>query len=601
MAPVLSAGASLLQQARVFKGLPSHYGANRENLRPASVGLVQALVQGGQLDLSAPVTDDPQCPDLPLPAAWMMVENLHADRLQAWVELDPGCLRVETARGPSFKIAVEASLARVGEGKGAYPGSSEDEDEALAVWARHIPVEHCLVFDEPGDDPGSGLLTRLRTSGHYPALEEELARKGLDLDGCRADGTPTSISIHAQPQWDAWLESGGDPRKIVPAADGVAAMAVWDYQGLRRPGQLLPQVQQWASTVPASDPLRVRVDHHVFWHTVDCAAQKDSRDEFVNALKQFPDWEKRTDDAGRCVLFRVLRQQPAFLNSCLERAAWKIQLQHRDHAGRGVWHYAALALLGYNREKDAKSMAAKLAKIEPATASQFDGDRARGLLMSAILRDIKDPLPPPPSGNSWEEQNKYSRLVRAREPSYGKLPLTMDAMFAGSAEEQRQAATHLMSFVSQDRASMSIAGAVAGYVASQLVQRASDSKMFSHRAASALMEPELKAALAYMLLCPRQQTSSSHDLGALATSSIMPLLQDWANQGMCLPGDNGRKQLAHLEKVWASRLATSYSGRDPPRPAEVQALFDVWGRFEDTAQLERETAPVESRPRGPRL
>lgn len=581
-----SAAACLLLQARSFTA-GYGYGFKAVDVRLASIGLCQALVRGDQLDLKAPVSDDPVRPALPLPASWATIENPYEDRVSAWADLDPHCLAVETDEGPSFKTAVIATLARIGKGLGGRGYSVDAEDAALAEWTRHIPARHCQAFDEPGDMPAAGLLNLLRASAHYEQLEAELGKKGFDLDGRLADGTPTSIKIHSSEQWDTWLAAGGEPTVIVPAAGSRPAMTVWEFQGLYRPAELLPSIRTWAESV-ANPPAGFmdRLEHLEFWHRVDVLARSSSsRDAFVASLREeLPDWAKRTDDWGRNVLQRTIGQQQAFLTTCVRSARLKGQITHTDHARRGIWHYALPALLSYNRSSDAKTLASELALQAKATRQSLDGDRQRGLLLDAIIEAARAPAPDP-KAKPESQRNRPSR-------DYASLGLPLDALVGGNDADQDEAATYLLSLIDPNTHN------VDGLARETIVQIA---KTIDAKGVSLAVDltPAMRGVMAYLMLCPTTNAYGSLAREASLTEKAYPFVDAWIEGGAQLPPTPNQPdpyaRFQSLVSLWGRNgpsLATGSAGLRP----RIAELFTKWRTFEEAAHLDRSTADAPIQP-----
>ncbi len=571
-----SPGLALLMQARSYSSYI--YSSKMKELRLASIVLVKALVDGNQLDLKVPVSDDKDVSHLPLPAALSTIQNPHVECVRAWAEIDPQCLAVQTSEGPSFKTAVMSSLERMGN----RVGNNKDvglEDEMLAEWARHIPAFHCEVFDNPGDDPGAGLLARLRQIGHYPKLEEELAKKGFDLDSRLADGTPTSTFIYFEEQWNTWLEAGGDPDKIVPETPNHPAMTVWEFHGLFNARALLPSISKWAGSQenrPSS--FMKRLEGLNFWDNIDLISNhNNSRDVFVSSLKEIPGWTERVDDYGRNVLMRTIAHQPPFLTTCLKTNKFRNQLKSLDNKGRGIWYYALPALQNYSRGTDAKNLANELNDLVPATLRQVDGDRERGLLLSLIMKHKNNPE---------KEPKKYG--------SFSDFPLPLSVLIGGSKDDQDEVADYLLSKV--DTASPSIPLIAKHFIAEIKAQLKGGDEVE--------ISPALRAVVAYLFLCPCDKSPGYNYSGSgtecLISRQSFNLINEWLVQGVSLPvlnENNGEpmERLRVLKGLWEKPGMITTEANASSLRELIPALLQKFSTYEEHLMFERQTAPAQSK------
>lgn len=351
--------------------------------------LLERLHAAGDVDLKAPTTSgiSKRVEGATFPVAILGVGAPDLEFFDRLGRMDPACLGVSSRGMPSFIDAVKSHV-RIGEDRTTDTGLNESIDDILAFWARSIPVEQLKWLDEPGDDPGAGLIGHIRSVGAFPELQRALSDLGFDPNAKRSGSIPTASSIASLSQLQAFMDNGGDLNEIVPVPwpnrpDGVA---LWEYifEPQNHPGgahEMLKAIGVWCEQEGGATA--AEFSEKMYWWHLRQAANK-NKDSLLEFLREHPGWADRRDGLGRNALHIAGRLCPPFLNHILNSKTLSHLLDEKDSMGHGAAGHVLPALAAYNRASDAKKMAASLLRRR-GRLRDFDENNECGLVISYAL------------------------------------------------------------------------------------------------------------------------------------------------------------------------------------------------------------------------
>lgn len=394
----------------------NRYGSRvNDEDRQAIIDLLERLHGVGQVDLKAPIVEGVRksLQGSTFPVAILGVGNVGLDFFVRLRDLDPHCLAAQSRGIPAFVDAVKSHVV-VQEANSSSSALNESIDDILAFWARSIPVEQILWFDQPGDDPGAGLLGHIRKVGAFPDLQGALADLGFDANASRAGAMPTAASIKSHKELTAFLDNGGDLRQIVPIKwpNRPEGLELWEYifERQNHPNghfDLLQELGHWCKDQGAQTTKDF--EEKMYWWHLRRAAKKGKAD-LLEFLAEHPGWADRRDHMGRNTLQVAGCLCQPFINHVLKTKALSHLLDEKDIMGHGSVAHVLPALASYNRQSDAQRMAKSLLRLR-GRLRDLDENNECGLVISVALDYVCHQMSTLPSPTPLLSKSYRGRLA----------------------------------------------------------------------------------------------------------------------------------------------------------------------------------------------